>query len=84
MTTNGRSLASNCSNSLSPPTPRRRNMSQAVMTQKININATIKKFFMPEMRLQAAVLELKKLTPSDKEELLEGIMKVNGEILLSK
>lgn len=59
-------------------------MSQAVMTQKININATIKKFFMPEMRLQAAVLELKKLTPSDKEELLEGIMKVNGEILLSK
>lgn len=50
----------------------------------INTAQTIRNFFFPTMPAKDVLDELKKLTATDKEELLAGIIKVNGTIFYNK
>lgn len=52
--------------------------------KQISVLGSIRQYFMPETPLAAAKAELTKLTPSDREELILGIIKVGGEIVYAK
>lgn len=56
------------------------------MEANINKTATIAKFFFGDsnMSLAEKMLEMKQLTQEDKNELLEGIIKINGEMVYVK
>jgi hypothetical protein len=54
------------------------------MEAKINTLATIKAFFMPTEDLVAVKRELTTLSPEDRKELLDGIIKIGGELVLVK
>lgn len=53
-------------------------------TPPINVAGTLRKFFLADLPMADALAEIKKLTPSDREDLISGILKINGEIVYSK
>jgi hypothetical protein len=52
--------------------------------KQVSVLGTIRSYFMPETPLAAAKAELVKLTQTDREELIAGIIKVNGELQYAK
>jgi hypothetical protein len=60
-------------------------MSSITINNKpINVASTLRKFFFTTETTAEVMDELKKLTPTDREDLIQGILKINGEIVYSK
>lgn len=55
-----------------------------IQGKQVSMMGTIRNYFMPAEPLASVKEELKKLTATDKEELILGIMQVGGEIVYAK